>query len=183
MKKLKKFFRPGNMLKVGAVSLGVTVLAGLALFKGPAWAIEPAAYVMLAGAGISLLAFGAAAIGGLWNLGKKLFGKKKKSGSDAAPVVAGAGGAAVAAGALALGGGAVPPAQPNAVPIVQAEESMAYPSLEEAGFEILPTAEEAAAAGDPVAGPIAAPIVTDVTLGDPVAPSGPAFTGLAETVQ
>ncbi|MCA8921259.1 MAG: hypothetical protein KDD82_05590, partial [Planctomycetes bacterium] len=101
-----KFFRPGNMLKVGAISLGVTVLAGLALFKGPESMAGPAAYVLLAGAAVSMLAFGAAAIGGLWKLGKKLFGKKKAAPADAAPVAVGAGGAAVAAGALALGGGA-----------------------------------------------------------------------------
>ena len=181
--KKKSFFRPSNMLKIGAVSLAVTAAAGFALFKGPESWIQPAAYVMLAGAAVSLLAFSAAAIGGLWKLGKKLFGKKKKKASDASPVVAGAAGATVAAGALVSGG--VPPTIPASepVPIVQAEESMAYPSLEEAGFEVLPSAEEAAAVanGDPVS----APVVGGPNLsGDPVAANtGPELEGILRQVQ
>jgi len=182
--KKKSFFRPSNMLKIGAISLGVTAAAGFALFKGPESWIQPAAYVMLAGAAVSLLAFSAAAVGGLWKLGKKLFGKKKKKASDASPVVAGAAGATVAAGALVSGG--VPPTIPanEPVPLVQSEESMAYPSLEDAGFQVLPTAEEAAAAanGDPVSAPVVSggPSLS----GDPVAATGgPELEGILRQVQ
>ncbi|MCA8925436.1 MAG: hypothetical protein KDD82_26740, partial [Planctomycetes bacterium] len=57
----------------------------------------------------------------------------------------------------------------------------------EAGFQIMPTAEEAAAAanGDPITAPVSAPVVTDLSLqaGDPVlAGGGPEFDGFLDSM-